>query len=137
MRERYQDVKVKEFGDKWRIDYWDYTTTPRTKRGKKWTKKYVPTKREAQKHADEFMEQVNERNNSPQLQRWRYIRFAGQDVQGEDFSSSKEFNPHQLRLLSGYVFDSKIRRHADKQDSACGGTGFHQCANEPCTEDHS
>jgi hypothetical protein len=67
VRERYQDVKVKEFGDKWRIDYWDYTTTPRTKRGKKWSKKYVPTKREAQKHADEFMEGVNERNNSPQF----------------------------------------------------------------------
>ncbi|HWR35376.1 MAG TPA: tyrosine-type recombinase/integrase [Clostridia bacterium] len=60
-------MKVKEFGDKWRIDYWDYTTTPRTKRGKKWSKKYVPTKREAQKRADEFMEQVNERNNSPKF----------------------------------------------------------------------
>jgi integrase len=67
VRERYQDVSVKDFGDKWRIDYWDYTTTPRTKRGKKWTKRYVPTKREAQKHADEFMEGVNERNNSPQF----------------------------------------------------------------------
>ncbi|HWR35388.1 MAG TPA: site-specific integrase [Clostridia bacterium] len=67
MRERYQNVKVKEFGDKWRIDFWDYTTNPRTKRGKKWSKKYVPTKREAQKRADEFMEQVNERNNSPHL----------------------------------------------------------------------
>jgi hypothetical protein len=29
VRERYQDVKVKDFGDKWRIDYWDYTITPR------------------------------------------------------------------------------------------------------------
>src|ERR1035441_8751153 len=67
VRERYQDVTVKDFRDKWRIDYWDYTTTPRTKRGKKWSKKYVPTKREAQKLADEFMEQVNERNNSPHL----------------------------------------------------------------------
>jgi hypothetical protein len=67
VRERYQDVKVKDFGDKWRIDYWDYTTTPRRKRGKKWLKENVPTKREAQKHADEFMEQVNERNNSPQF----------------------------------------------------------------------
>ncbi len=67
VRERYQNVQVKDFGDKWRIDYWDYTTTPRTKRGKKWSKKYVPTKREAQKLADEFMEQANERNNSPQL----------------------------------------------------------------------
>ena len=67
MKQRYQNVSVKSFGDKWRIDYWDYTTTPRTKRGKKWSKKYVPTKREAQKLADEFMEGVNERNNSPQL----------------------------------------------------------------------
>jgi hypothetical protein len=66
-RERYQNVSVKDFGDKWRIDYWDNTTTPRTKRGKKWSKKYVPSKREAQKLADEFMELVNERNNSPQL----------------------------------------------------------------------
>jgi integrase len=66
MRERYQDVKVKSFGDKWRIDYWDYTSTPRAKRGKKWSKKYVLSKREAQKLADEFMEQVNERNNSRQ-----------------------------------------------------------------------
>jgi len=67
VRERYQDVKVKDFRDKWRIDYWDYTTTPRTKRGKKWSKQYVPSKREAQKRADEFIEQVNEKNNSPQL----------------------------------------------------------------------
>lgn len=67
VKERYQNVSVKSFGDKWRIDYWDYTTTPRTKRGKKWSKKFVPAKREAQKLADEFMEQVNERNNSPQL----------------------------------------------------------------------
>jgi len=58
LRERYQDAKIKDFGDKWRIDYWDYTTTPRTKRGKKWSKKYVPTRREAQKLADEFMESI-------------------------------------------------------------------------------
>ena len=41
----------------------DYESRPRRKRGKVWSKNVVPTKRQAQKLADEFMATVNERNN--------------------------------------------------------------------------
>jgi integrase len=58
---------VRDLGSKWKLFYWDYTRTPRQRRTKSWAKSRVPSSREAQRLADQFMEPVNERNNQPHL----------------------------------------------------------------------
>ncbi|HMH15673.1 MAG TPA: site-specific integrase [Edaphobacter sp.] len=67
MQERYQRAQVQNLGSKWKLFYWDYTRTPRQRRSKSWAKSRVPSSREAQRLADQFMEPVNERNNQPHL----------------------------------------------------------------------
>ena len=54
-----------DLGSKWKIVYWDYSSDPRKKRSKVWSKSGVPSRREAQQLADEFMDRVNARNNDP------------------------------------------------------------------------
>lgn len=65
VRERYQRPKVMDLGTKWKIVYWDYSSQPRKKRSKVWSKKPVPSRVEAQQLADDFMVRVNARNNDP------------------------------------------------------------------------
>jgi hypothetical protein len=67
VRDRYQRAQVRDLGSKWKLFYWDYTRTPRQRLTKSWAKSQVPSQREAQRHADQFMEQVNARNNQPHL----------------------------------------------------------------------
>ena len=67
MREKYQKPEVKDLGTKWKMVYWDYSSKPRRKRSKVWGKQTAPSKREAQRLADQFMEKVNARNNEPGL----------------------------------------------------------------------
>ena len=67
MRERHQRPRVQDLGTKWRICYWDYSSSNRSGRTKSWAKSLVPTRTEAQRLADQFMETANERNNEPQL----------------------------------------------------------------------
>jgi integrase len=67
VHEKYQRPEVKDLGTKWRIGYWDYSSKPRRKRSKVWGKQTTPSKREAQRLADRFMEKVNARNNAPDL----------------------------------------------------------------------
>lgn len=65
VRERYQRPGVMDLGSKWKIGYWDYSSDQRKKRSKVWAKSSVPSRREAQRLADEFMDRVNARNNDP------------------------------------------------------------------------
>ena len=68
MQERYQRPKVQDLGTKWKLFYWDYSDGgSRRKRTKTWAKSTVPSQREAQREADQFMETVNARNNEPHL----------------------------------------------------------------------
>jgi len=67
VRERYQRPQVQDLGTKWKLFYWDYTSTPRRRRTKSWAKSIVPGQREAQRLADQLMEKVNDRNNEPQF----------------------------------------------------------------------
>ncbi len=65
VQERYQRPGIMDLGSKWKIAYWDYSSDPRKKRSKVWAKSTVPSRREAQRLADEFMDRVNARNNDP------------------------------------------------------------------------
>ena len=56
MRDRYQRAQIHDLGSKWKLFYWDYTRTPRQRRTKTWTKSKLPSHREAQRLADQFME---------------------------------------------------------------------------------
>jgi hypothetical protein len=56
VRERYQKPEVKDLGTKWRMVYWDYSSKPRRKRSRVWGKQTAPSKRDAQRLADEFRE---------------------------------------------------------------------------------
>jgi hypothetical protein len=76
LRERHQRPQIMDYGDKWRLAYWDNTDQPRKKRGKVWSKSIVPTRRKAQQLADDFMATVNERNNAPHLRRNTAETFA-------------------------------------------------------------
>ena len=67
VRERHQRPRVSDLGTKWKIFYWDYSSGKRRGRTKSWAKSLVPTKTEAQRLADQFMETANGRNNEPQL----------------------------------------------------------------------
>ncbi len=67
MRERHQRPRVQDCRARWRICYWDYCSRKRSGRTKSWAKSLVPTRTEAQRLADGFMETVNQRNNQPQL----------------------------------------------------------------------
>ncbi len=67
VREKYQRPEVKDLGTKWKMVYWDYSSKPRRKRSKVWGKQTAPSKRDAQRLADQFMEKVNARNNEPGL----------------------------------------------------------------------
>lgn len=65
VRERYQRPEVMDLGSKWKIVYWDYSSHPRRKRSRVWSKKTAASRIEAQQLADEFMVRVNKRNNDP------------------------------------------------------------------------
>lgn len=65
VRERYQRPEVMDLGSKWKIAYWDYSSHPRRKRSRVWSKKTAASRIEAQQLADEFMVRVNKRNNDP------------------------------------------------------------------------
>jgi integrase len=65
VRERYQRPGIMDLGSKWKIAYWDYSSDRRRKRSRVWAKSIVPSRREAQRLADEFMGRVNARNNDP------------------------------------------------------------------------
>jgi hypothetical protein len=67
VREKYQRPEVKDLGTKWKMAYWDYSSKPRRKRSKVWAKSTAPSKLDAQRLADQFMEKVNARNNEPGL----------------------------------------------------------------------
>src|SRR6516225_4266767 len=68
VRERYQRPQVNDLRTKWKLFYWDYSEGGRRRRRTKtWAKSAVPSRREAQREADQFMEKVNARNNEPQL----------------------------------------------------------------------
>src|SRR4051794_568542 len=67
VQQRYQRAQVKDLGSKWKLFFWDYTRTPRQRRTKSWAKSRVPSQREVQRLADQFMERVNQRNNQPDL----------------------------------------------------------------------
>lgn len=66
VRERHQRPRIQDCGSKWRICYWDYRFGKRAGRTKSWAKSLVPTRTEAQRLADQFMETANEKNNEPQ-----------------------------------------------------------------------
>ena len=66
MRERYQRPQIRDLGTKWKIFYWDYGSGERRGRTKSWSKNSTPTRAEAQRQADQFMDEVNDRNNQPQ-----------------------------------------------------------------------
>ncbi|MGA9667758.1 MAG: tyrosine-type recombinase/integrase [Terracidiphilus sp.] len=65
MRERYQRPRIRDLGTKWKIFYWDYSAGKRRGRTKSWSKNSAPTRAETQRLADQFMEEVNDRNNQP------------------------------------------------------------------------
>ena len=48
-------------------DYWDYSSGEPKHRSKVWAKSVVRTQREAQRLADDFMKEVNSKNNDPRL----------------------------------------------------------------------
>lgn len=67
VREKHQRPKVRPVDSKWKITYWDYSSGKRKHRSKVWAKSAARTQREAQRLADEFMADVNAKNNDPRL----------------------------------------------------------------------
>jgi integrase len=65
VRERYQRPRIRDLGTKWKVFYWDYSAGKRRGRTRSWSKNAVSSRMEAQRLADQFMEQINDRNNEP------------------------------------------------------------------------
>ena len=99
MQERYQRAQVQDLGSKWKLFYWDYTRTPRQRRTKSWAKSRVPSSREAQRLADQFMEPVNERNNQPHLfaSDEETLQARLQQMPGTDVATSEELHAQAVR----------------------------------------
>ena len=66
-KKRHQRPKVRSLGSKWKLSYWDYTSGKARKRTKVWSKYEIRSQREAQSLADQFMVEVNSRNNQPEI----------------------------------------------------------------------
>ena len=66
VRERYQRPAVRDEGTRWKLNYRDYASGVPQRRSRVWPKSKVRSQREAQRLADLFMEEVNEKNNTPQ-----------------------------------------------------------------------
>jgi integrase len=64
-KKRHQRPRVRSFGSKWKLAYWDYTSGEARRRTKVWSKNQVSSRWEAQSLADQFMFEVNSRNNQP------------------------------------------------------------------------
>lgn len=64
VREKHQRPKVRDVGNKWKLSYRDYSSGSPQRRSKVWAKSVVQSQRQAQRLADTFMEEVNQRNNS-------------------------------------------------------------------------
>jgi integrase len=65
VRERYQRPRIRDLGTKRKIFYWDYSAGKRRGRTKSWSKNSAPTRAETRRLADQFMEEVNDRNSQP------------------------------------------------------------------------
>lgn len=65
-KRRHQRPTISSFGPKWRITYWDYASGEGRRRTKVWSKTQVRSQWEAQSLADQFMFEVNSRNNQPE-----------------------------------------------------------------------
>jgi len=64
VREKHQRPKVRDEGNKWKLDYRDYSSGVPKRRSKVWPKSKVRSQREAQRLADIFIEEVNDKNNA-------------------------------------------------------------------------
>jgi hypothetical protein len=106
VHKRYQRPGIMDLGSKWKIVYWDYSSDPRKKRSKVWSKNTVPSRREAQQLADEFMDRTNARNNDP----------ANFPNEGETLSTllakckqmTWPFLKNSTRKSYGYYFDTYL-----------------------------
>ncbi|WP_109488933.1 hypothetical protein [Occallatibacter savannae] len=64
VREKHQRPKVRDVGNKWKLDYRDYSSGRPQRRSKVWSKNKVRSQREAQRMADTYMDEVNEKTKS-------------------------------------------------------------------------
>lgn len=97
---------MKNLGTKWKIFYWDYSDGgPRRRRTRTWAKSTVPTQREAQREADQYMEKVNARNNEPHL-----FKAEGETVQAV-YNKCRELTWPHLKNSSRKQYEEAFRRH--------------------------
>ena len=68
VRDKHQRPKLRDVGSKWKVTYWDYSSGQPKHRSKVWAKSVASTQREAQRLADDFMKEVNSKNNDLRLQ---------------------------------------------------------------------
>jgi hypothetical protein len=68
VRDKHQRPKLRDVGSKWKVTYWDYSSGEPKHRSKVWAKSVASTQREAQRLADDFIREVNSKNNDPRLQ---------------------------------------------------------------------
>jgi integrase len=105
VQERYQRPEVYDLKTKWKVYYWDYTSTPRVKRTKTWAKSKVPSQREAQRLADQFMERINARNNEPDL-------FASDDENVQAvYNRCRDLTWPHLKNSTRKQYEDHFKRH--------------------------
>lgn len=68
VRDKHQRPTLRDVGRKWKMSYWDYSSGEPKHRSKVWAKSVASTQREAQRLADDFIKEVNSKNNDPRLQ---------------------------------------------------------------------
>jgi integrase len=120
VQERYQRPSVVDLGTKWKIYYWDYSDGgSRRKRSKTWAKSVVPSQRDAQRKADQFMERVNARNNEPHLfasdeETVRAVYNKCKELTWPILKSpsSKQYEDHFTRYLLPAFGEIKVRKLA-------------------------
>lgn len=106
MRDKHQRPKVRDAGSKWKITYWDYSSGEPKHRSKVWGKGLVHTQREAQRLADDFIDEVNVRNNDPRLYSSEERSLAGLQKKLQDLTWPHLKKP--TRMNYEYFFDKYL-----------------------------
>jgi integrase len=97
VREKHQRPKVRDVGNKWKLTYRDYSSGEPKRRSKVWAKSKVRSPREAQRLADKFMEEVNERNNAPDLQSFNQGEISQEENSKEVVPANKSCTLSELK----------------------------------------
>jgi hypothetical protein len=127
-KKRHQRPNVRSLGKKWKLSYWDYTSGEARKRTKVWSRNQIRSQREAQSLADQFMFEVNSRNNQPEVMLTvrDTVRTLYESCRGLTWTHLKNSTQGQYEFLFTSVPPTEVGRHETEGLESDGTAGVLQ-----------